>query len=151
MGANHRLAAFVRRPGSTVPRNSASNEHKVRFKLFFVPELACGQLMQLWGAALNGRTSTKDRICRYRCRMFPFAIHTTHHHSQSTACWPFLEQGSPSSSAEFLTSMTSQLFGMEEVYCSYHKWRRSEPGCECNGDFSPIDERLRSSRVVGHS
>ena len=32
-----------------------------------------------------------------------------------------LEQGSPSSSAEFLTSMTSQLFGMEEVYCSYHK------------------------------
>src|SRR5438034_8962726 len=49
-----------------------------------------------------------------------------------------LEQGSPSSSAEFLTSMTSQLFGMEEVYCSYHKWRRSEPGCECNGDLSPV-------------
>ena len=32
-----------------------------------------------------------------------------------------LEQGKPSSSAEFLTSMTSQLFGMEEVYCSSHQ------------------------------
>jgi len=53
-----------------------------------------------------------------------------------------LEQGSPSSSAEFLTSMTSQLFGMEEIYCSYHKWRRSEPGCECNGDLSLIDDSM---------
>ena len=46
--------------------------------------------MQLWSAALNGRTSRKDRICRYRCRMFPCAIHTTYCHSQSIACWRFL-------------------------------------------------------------
>src|SRR5439155_23671318 len=51
-----------------------------------------GLLMQLWGAALNGRTSTKDRICRYRCRMFPCAIHTIHCHSQSIPCWPFLSR-----------------------------------------------------------
>src|SRR5438046_9897034 len=49
-------------------------------------------LMQLWGAALNGRTSTKDRIYRYRCRMFPCAIHTTNSHSQSTAYWQFLDR-----------------------------------------------------------
>src|SRR5881409_109172 len=54
-----------------------------------------------------------------------------------------LEQGSPSSSAEFLTSMTSQLFGMEEVYCSYHKWQRSEPGRERNGDVSPTISSVR--------
>src|SRR5947208_13568242 len=98
ISAAHRQEEFVLRPGSTVPRNinrnSASNEHKVRFKLFFVPELACGLLMQLWGAALNGRTSTKDRICRYRCRMFPCAIHTTNSHSQSTAYWQFLSRNS---------------------------------------------------------
>src|SRR5439155_15204584 len=47
------------------------------FKLFFAPERARGLLMQALSAALNGRTSTKDRICRYRCRMFPCAIHTT--------------------------------------------------------------------------
>ncbi len=50
--------------------------------------------MQLWGAAVNGRTSTKDRICRYRCRMFPCAIHTTNSHSQSIACWRFLSRDS---------------------------------------------------------
>src|SRR5947199_4321821 len=33
--------------------------------------------MQASSAALNGRTSTKDRICRYRCRMSLCAIHTT--------------------------------------------------------------------------
>src|SRR5947208_12901862 len=96
ISAAHRQEEFVLRPGSTVPRNinrnSASNEHKVRFKLFFVPELACGLLMQLWGAALNGRTSTEYRICRFRCRMSLCAIHTTHYHSQSTACWPFLSK-----------------------------------------------------------
>jgi len=57
-----------------------------------------------------------------------------------------LEQGSPSSSAEFLTSMTSQLFGMEEVYCSYHKWRRSEPGCECNRDVTTTMDIFKAPR-----
>ena len=50
--------------------------------------------MQLWGAALSGRPSTKDRKCRYRCRMFPCAIHTTNSHSQSIACWQFLNRES---------------------------------------------------------
>src|SRR5207247_8726650 len=63
-------------------------------KLFFVLELALGLLMQLWGAALNGRTSTKDRICRYSYRMVPCAIHTTNSHSQSTAYWQFLNRES---------------------------------------------------------
>src|SRR5437879_4129646 len=77
-------------------------------KLFFAPGVPRGLLMQLWGAALNGRTSTKDRICRYRCRMFPCAIHTTNSHSQTTAL-AVLEQGWPTASAEFLISTTSQL------------------------------------------
>jgi hypothetical protein len=34
-----------------------------------------------------------------------------------------LEQRKPSASATFRTSMTSQLFGMEKVYCSSHKRR----------------------------
>src|SRR5437764_3616130 len=50
--------------------------------------------MQASSAALNGRTSTKDRICRYRCRMFPCAIHTIRCHSQSTAYWQFLNRES---------------------------------------------------------
>src|SRR5438309_8835674 len=62
--------------------------------LFFALDVPRGLLMQVWSAALNGRTSTKDRICRYRCRMFPCAIHTTNSHSQSTAYWQFLNRGS---------------------------------------------------------
>src|SRR6266700_8327748 len=50
--------------------------------------------MQLWGAALNGMISRKVRICCDRCRMFPCAIHTTNSHSQSIACWPFLNRQS---------------------------------------------------------
>src|SRR6266700_3706790 len=63
-------------------------------KPFFVPDVPRGLLMQLWGAALNGRTSMRDRICRYRCRMFPCAIHTVRCHSQSTAYWQFLNKES---------------------------------------------------------
>ena len=77
-------------------------------KPFSALERACGLPMQASSAALNGRTSTKDRICRYRCRMFPCAIHTTNSHSQSTAL-AVLEQGWPTASAEFLISTTSQL------------------------------------------
>src|SRR5207253_6699938 len=40
--------------------------------------------------------STKDRIYRYRCRMFPCAIHTTtNSHSQSTAYWPSILPSRP--------------------------------------------------------
>src|SRR6266480_2663738 len=62
--------------------------------LFFVPDVPRGLLMQVWSAALNGRTSTEDRICCDRCRMFPCAIHTTNSHSQSTAYWQFLNRES---------------------------------------------------------
>ena len=61
-------------------------------KLFSAPCLVRDPLMQLWGAALNGRTSTKDRMCRDRCRMFPCAIHTIHSRSRSIPCWPFLSR-----------------------------------------------------------
>jgi hypothetical protein len=63
-------------------------------KPFFALGVPRGLLMQLWGAALNGRTSMKDRICRYRCRMSPCAIHTVRCHSQSTAYWRFLNRES---------------------------------------------------------
>src|SRR5438445_8104836 len=62
--------------------------------LFFALDVPRGLLMQVWSAALNGRTSTKDRICRYRCRMFLCAIHTTNSHSRSIPCWPFLGRNS---------------------------------------------------------
>jgi hypothetical protein len=60
--------------------------------LFFSLDVPRGLVMQLWSAALNGRTSTKDRI--RRGRMFPCAIHTTNSHSQSIACWQLLNRES---------------------------------------------------------
>ena len=73
-------------------------------KLFFVPELSRGLLMQLWSAAPNERISRKDRICCDRCRMFPCAIQTIHCHSQSIAFWPFVNRNSQLHLLDFLIS-----------------------------------------------
>ena len=77
----------------------------------FVLDPARGLLMQA-SCAPDGRISTKDRICRYRYRMFPCAIHTVRCHSQSTAYWQFLSRGSR---PHLLRSalQTSQPFDME--------------------------------------
>jgi len=60
----------------------------------FLSDVPRGLLMQLWGAALNGRTSTKDRICRYRCACFCVRFTQRNSHSQSTAYWQFLSRES---------------------------------------------------------
>jgi len=57
-------------------------------KPFSAPELR--DPLTLASCAPDGTSSMTDRICRYRCRMFPCAIRTTHYRSQSTAYWQFL-------------------------------------------------------------
>ena len=50
--------------------------------------------MQVWSAALNGRTARRTEYAVTDDRMFLCAIHTTHSDSQSIACWPFLNRNS---------------------------------------------------------
>src|SRR5438445_1248375 len=73
---------------------------------------------QASSAALNGTSSRAGRICRYRCRMFPCAIHTIHCHSQSIACWPFLSRDSRPHLPELPISMTSQWLNLCLFYLS---------------------------------
>src|SRR5437870_1641662 len=63
-------------------------------KRSFVLDLVGGPLRQALSAALDGRKNRGGRRSSDTCHRFPCAIRTIQFHSQSIACWPFLNRNS---------------------------------------------------------